>query len=97
MLSATTPPPVQPEATTPPGPTELVMTEAMPPPVLVGGVVTLSDVDLYQNCTTSIERTCDVNPGISTCIPEMIPIVLNETEVSTATLDYSGTPRKGHP
>ena len=92
MLSATTPPPVQPGATTLPGPTELVMTEATPPPVLVGGVVTLSDVDLYQECTTSIEQTCDVDPGIGACIPEMVPIVLNETQVSTATLDYGGTP-----
>ena len=65
-------------------------TEATPPPVLVGGVVTLSDVDLYQNCTTSIEQTCDVSVVIGTCIPEMIPIVLNETEVSTATLDLAG-------
>ena len=94
MSSETTPPPVQPPETTVettpagttlPGPTELVTTEATPPPVLVGGVVTLSDVDLYQNCTTSIEQTCDVSVAIGACIPEMIPIVLNETEVSTDT------------
>ena len=65
-------------------------TETTPPPVLVGGVVTLSDVDLYEECTTSIEQTCDINSAIGACFPEMVPIVLNETEVSTAALDLAG-------
>ena len=56
-------------------------TEDTPPPVLVGGVVTLSDVDLYQQCTTTVEDFCDVDPVLGVCFTG--DIVLNATEVST--------------
>ena len=60
-----TPPPTLP-ATTPPFTVPMTTTTPEPMPVDMEGNVTLSGLDLFQDCTPSIEARCTIPAGLPT-------------------------------
>ena len=86
VQAQTTPSTPSPPVTTPPVTPfhEPVTTHPSMPittPPLQGGVVTLRDVDVYSNCTTSIEDTCRIDPAPGSGLCFTPDIVLNRTGV----------------